>query len=164
MRCWHPETYLRLRWVEESKVDLRLKNSINSVNSIRNSFATTEARTNQNTDPESQFPAEHSKTTNKSPQAMVLEISRLFRLKSWVPKWPCHSTYIFIAKYQGNVREKVERVEEEWGKVARAEEELSGTYLKETTCMSLKTMSYVRRSSRTFVRKRSKDARPRRKS
>ena len=28
---------------------------------------------------------------------MVLEISRLFRLKSWLPKWPCHSTYIFIA-------------------------------------------------------------------
>ena len=28
---------------------------------------------------------------------MVLEISRLFRLKSRVPKWPCHSTYIFIA-------------------------------------------------------------------
>ena len=28
---------------------------------------------------------------------MVLEISRLFRLKTRVPKWPCHSTYIFIA-------------------------------------------------------------------
>ena len=28
---------------------------------------------------------------------MVLEISQLFRLKSRVPKWPCHSTYIFIA-------------------------------------------------------------------
>ena len=86
MRCWHPETYLRLRRVEESKVDLRLKNSINSVNSIRHSFATTEARKNQNTDPESQFPAEHIKTTNKAPQSMVLEISQLFRLKSEVPK------------------------------------------------------------------------------
>ena len=96
-RCWHPETYLRLRRVEESKVDLRLKNSINSVNSIRHSFATTEARTNQNTDPESHFPARHIKTTNKAPQSMVLEISQLFRLKSEVPKWPCHSTYIFIA-------------------------------------------------------------------
>ena len=28
---------------------------------------------------------------------MVWEIFRLFRLKSGVPKWPCHSTYIFIA-------------------------------------------------------------------
>ena len=46
-----------------------------------------------------------------------------------------------LAKYQGNVREKVEgveeewgnveRVEEEWGKVGRVEEELSRTYLKE---------------------------------
>ena len=41
--------------------------------------------------------AEHIKTPNKSPQSMVLEISRLFRLKTRVPKWPCHSTYIFIA-------------------------------------------------------------------
>ena len=62
------------------------KNSINSVNSIGHSSATTEARTNPNTDPESQFPAEHIKTTNKAPQSMVLEISRLFRLKSRVPK------------------------------------------------------------------------------
>ena len=28
---------------------------------------------------------------------MVLEFSRLFRLITRVPKWPCHSTYIFIA-------------------------------------------------------------------
>ena len=62
------------------------ENSTNSVNSIRHSFATTEARTNQNTDPESQFPAEHIKTTNKSPQPTVSEISRLFQLKSRVPK------------------------------------------------------------------------------
>ena len=52
----------------------------------------------------------------------------------------------------------MERAEEEWGKVERVEEELSGTYLKE------KTMSYVRRSLRMFVRKRSKDARSRQKS
>ena len=38
------------------------------------------------------------------------------------------------------------------GKSGWGVEELSGTYLKEKTCMSKKTMSYVRRSSRTYVR------------
>ena len=161
MRCWHPETYLRLRRVDESK---------SRKSTYGKSRETTKVEVKYRKYKKKMKYHDKTKFSTFSTSGLVKWFCDMLAVRNWIfcqksailknhkiCAWK-DDTYIAfweVAKYQGirgkcraisekrwkeerrsEERWKEERRSEEWGKVERVEEELSGTYLKEKRCMS----------------------------